>query len=213
MPSRHLHNTQTRIFNLDIAKILLQCSALMYERTSEPLQGALETTREALHQPLPSQEKIPPVDPSISQPGGVLQTAVGAVRANEISASLHQNNHEESVMASFAARLKIEYATVSELNSQSSAFCGCFWDPKSNYIIVAFKGTVPTEFVEWAGDFSYEPVEAGDYIRGFGRVHGGFMERIFPRRIEPGARLPYGEFRSVVTSKYGYQYLTVFLLL
>jgi hypothetical protein len=84
-------------------------------------------------------------------------------------------------MASFAARLKIEYATVSELNSQTSAFCGCFWDPKSNYIIVAFKGTSPTEFVEWAGDFSYEPVDAGDYIRGFGRVHGGFMERMFSR--------------------------------
>jgi len=31
------------------------------------------------------------------------------------------------------------------------------------------------------------------------------MERMFPRRIEPGARLPYGEYRSVITSKYGYQ--------
>jgi hypothetical protein len=50
MPPRHSHDTQTRIFNLDIAKILFQCSALMYERTSEPLQGALETTREALQQ-------------------------------------------------------------------------------------------------------------------------------------------------------------------
>ena len=191
MPPRHSHDSQTRIFNLDIAKVLFQCSALMYERTSEPLQGALKSTREALHKALPSQK--PTVDPSISQPGEVLQTAVGSATAKKILASLHQNNNEESEMASFAARLKIEYATVSELNSQSSAFCGCFWDPKSNYIIVAFKGTEPTEFDEWAGDFSYEPVEAGDYIRGFGRVHGGFMERIFPRRIEPGERLPYCE--------------------
>jgi hypothetical protein len=196
MPPRHSHGTHTRIFNLDIAKILFQCSALMYERTSEPLQGVLETTREALQETALSQR--PTVDSSISQPGEVLQTAVGSATAKQISASLHQRNDEESEMARFAARLGIKYATVSELNSQTSAFCGCFWDPKSNYIILAFKGTGLTEFVEWAGDFSYEPVDAGDYIRGFGRVHGGFMERVFPRRIQPGARLPYCEFRSVL---------------
>jgi len=181
----------------------------MYEHTSEPLQGALETTREALQQALPSQKPTKPtVDLPIFQPGEVLQTAVGSTTAKQISASLHQNNNEESAMAGFAARLKIEYATVSELNSQTSAFCGCFWDPKSNYIIVAFKGTAPIEFVEWAGDFSYEPVDAGDHIRGFGRVHGGFMERVFPRRIQRGGKLPYCEFRSVVRSKYDYQYPT-----
>src|SRR5260370_29981439 len=50
MPPRHSHGIQTRIFNLDIAKILFQCSALMYERTSEPLLDALETTRGALQE-------------------------------------------------------------------------------------------------------------------------------------------------------------------
>lgn len=195
MPPRDFHDTQTRIFNLDIAKILFQCSALMYEHTSEPVQGALETTREALHEALPSQK--PTVDPSNLQPGEVLQSAVGSATAKRISASLHENNDEESRMARFAARLGIQYATVSELNSHTSALFGCFWDPKNNYIILAFKGTNPTEFVEWAGDFSYEPVDAGDHIRGFGRVHGGFMERVFPRRIQPGERLPYGEFGSV----------------
>jgi len=124
---------------------------------------------------------------------------------------VHQNNNEENAMANFAARLEFKYATVSELNSQTSAFCGFFWDPKSNFIIVAFKGTSPTEFVEWADDFSYEPVQAGDYIRGFGWVHGGFMERIFPQRIAPGAKLPYCEFHSVVTPKHGYQYPNVLI--
>jgi hypothetical protein len=200
------HGTQTRIFNIDVAKILFQCSALMYERTSEPLRGVLETTREALQDALPSQE--PKADSSHPHPGEALQTAVGAATAKQISASLHQHNDEESEMARFAARLGIEYTTISELNSQTSAFCGCFWDPKSNYIILAFKGTSPTEFVEWAGDFSYEPVDAGDYIRGFGRVHGGFMERVFPRRIQRGARQPYCEFRSVPLPKYGYEYPT-----
>ena len=165
----------------------------MYEHTAGPLQGALEATRVALQQALPSQK--PTVDSSVSRPGEVLQTAVGsASTAERISAKLHQNNKEENKMATFAEGLGIEYATVSELNSQTSSLCGCFWEPKSNYIIVVFKGTEPTEFVEWAKDFSYEPVDAGDYIRGFGRVHGGFMESIFPQRIEPGARMPYGRF-------------------
>jgi len=39
------------------------------------------------------------------------------------------------------------------------------------------KGPPHTEFVEWVGDLSYGPVGTGNYIRGFGRVHGGFMER------------------------------------
>lgn len=34
----------------------------------------------------------------------------------------------------------IEYAPVSELNSVSSAFSALFWDPHSNWIVVAFKG-------------------------------------------------------------------------
>lgn len=195
MPPRHSQDTRTRIFNLDIAKILFQCSALMYEHTSGPVKGAIEATREALRDALPSQE--PTVDPSISQPGQVLQNAVGSATAKQISTALHEDNDEESKMVRFAARLGLKYVTVSELNTKTSAVCGCFWDPKSNYIILAFKGTDPIEFNEWAGDFSYEPVDAGDYLSGFGRVHGGFMERVFPRHIQRGAGLPYGEFDSV----------------
>ena len=205
MPPLHSHDTETRTFNLDIAKILFQCSALMYERTPEPLDGALKLTRQAQQTAQPPQN--PAVGASISQPGGVLQSAVGSVPAERISASL-QNNTAESVMIRFANRLGVKYSTVSDLDSQTSAFCGCFWDPRSTYIILAFRGTSPTDFVEWATDFAYEPVDAGLHIRGFGRVHGGFMERIFPRRIQRGGRLPYGGFRSVLTSKYSHEYPT-----
>jgi len=182
----HEHSTQTRIFNLDIARILLQCSAIMYEHTSEPLQAALERIREAPQTAPPSQNAS--VDPSVPRPGEAPQNAVGPTAAEEI-------------LRDFTEKLGIKYATVSELNSQTAAFCRCFWHPKEKYIILAFRGTGPTDFIEWAVDFSYEPMDAGDYIRGFGRVHGGFMERVFPRRIQPGARLPYCEFSPVPTSK------------
>ena len=58
----------------------------------------------------------------------------------------------------------------------------------------SIKGTEPTEFVEWVGNFSYEPVYAGDYIRGFGRVHGAY----FPATHRAGARMPCGTFHIEV---------------
>jgi len=94
--------------------------------------------------------------------------------------------------------LGMKYSTVSELNSQTSAAVGMFWDPKSTYIILAFKGTQPDEFVEWSGDFSYEPRDAGNWLRGWGKVHGGFLERVFPRKIAPGSRVPYYTIRDAV---------------
>lgn len=46
-----------------------------------------------------------------------------------------------------------------ELNSTSSAFCGLFWDPKGNWIVVSFKGTAPLEFGEWLSDLNAKLVE------------------------------------------------------
>jgi hypothetical protein len=178
-----------RVFNLDIAKLLFQCSALMYERTSSPLLDVLETTRGHFDPKGVSGAAL-----DAPKPGQALEGVIGLDQAKLVSECLHVNNNEENEMTRFAERLGMKYATVSELNTQTSACSGLFWDPKSTYIILAFKGTEPTEFVEWAADFSYEPRDAGDWIRGFGKVHGGFMERVFPRRPAPGSRVPYCEF-------------------
>ncbi|KAF8517171.1 alpha/beta-hydrolase [Hysterangium stoloniferum] len=143
----------------------LQCSALMYERTSAPFQDAL------------------------------LSAILGPDAASEVNRHLH-TNPEEDALAAFAHRLR--YNAVSELNSQASALCGMFWDPESTWIILAYKGTSPTEFVEWTTDFSFTPRDVGHWIRGWGRAHGGFVDKIFPRKIKPSARLPYGTIRQAV---------------
>ena len=179
-----------RTFNVDIAKLLFQCAALMYERTSSPLFGVLEKTRKEIGPDGVSTH----ITPETAAPGQVLEKVVGADTAKLVSACLHKDNAEENEMTRFAARLGMKYSTVSELNSQTSAAVGMFWDPKSTYIILAFKGTQPDEFVEWSGDFSYEPRDAGNWLRGWGKVHGGFLERVFPRKIAPGSRVPYCEF-------------------
>lgn len=197
MPSRHETHDQEapRIFNLDVAKLLFQCAALMYERTSSPLLDVLETTRDKV-----DVEGINSVTPDLAEPGQVLKDVVGSQAAALVSECLHKHNDEENEMTRFAAKLGMKYATVSELNSQTSACSGLFWDPTSTFIILAFKGTSPDEFVEWAGDFTYEPRDAGDWVRGFGKVHGGFMERVFPRKVAPGARVPYCECEANATS-------------
>lgn len=185
---REFHDEESpRTFNLDVAKLLFQCAALMYERTSSPLQGVLATTCSHL-----DKGKAPKdVDPDHMVPGQALENSIGASSAKFVSECLHKANAEENEMTRFASKLGMRYVTISELNSHASASAGLFWDPRSTYIILAFKGTQPDEFVEWSDDFSYEPRDAGDWIRGFGKVHGGFLERVFPRKLAPGSRVPY----------------------
>jgi len=76
--------------------------------------------------------------------------------------------------------LGIEFEPVSELNSMSSAYSALFWDVNSNWIIVAFKGTSPSEFDEWITDFNFTRVPVDKDLPGYGKVHRGFKERIFP---------------------------------
>lgn len=132
-------NTDSRrYFNLDIAKLLcvnlcflsgslksphrLQCSAVMYEHTSAPLQHALETRTE--QHPTPGHRTDS--NPDMNTPGALLVNELGANAATAVSAQLH-NHKEESMMNAFARKHGLQYATVSELNSQSSAVCGMFY--------------------------------------------------------------------------------------
>ncbi|KIM23393.1 hypothetical protein M408DRAFT_263942 [Serendipita vermifera MAFF 305830] len=73
-----------------------------------------------------------------------------------------------------------EYEPVSELDSASSAYSAMYWDKMSNWVVIAFKGTSPPEFDEWLVDFDYTRVPIGDYIPGYGCVHHGFKNRLFP---------------------------------
>ncbi|KAF8682425.1 Alpha beta-hydrolase [Rhizoctonia solani] len=81
----------------------------------------------------------------------------------------------------------IEYEPVSELNGVGSAFAALFWHPKEPWIVVAFKGTSPTEFDEWVTDLTFTRENIGHWIPGFGKVHSGFKARMFPDE----ARIPH----------------------
>lgn len=94
----------------------------MYERTSAPLQRALAIETEGLKTPGHRVD----TNPDGTLPGALLVNELGSHAATEVSKQLHRH-HEENKMNEFAKKHGLEYATVSELNSQSSAVCGMFY--------------------------------------------------------------------------------------
>ncbi|KAH8113125.1 alpha/beta-hydrolase [Phellopilus nigrolimitatus] len=183
------NKSNRRVFNLDAAKLLLQCAALMYERTSRTTRRAASVA--ASHSFHPHRH---PTDLGFTEtpPGSHITDLCGITGAQAVTAELHGASAEENTICSIARdKLGLSYSTVSELNNTGSAFCGLFWDPQDTFVIVAFKGTTPADFKEWTGDFTFQMREAGLWLRGFGRVHDGFMDKVFPRRIPPGSRMPY----------------------
>ena len=126
----------------------------MYERTSAPLRRALCTNTED-H---PTRGHRTDSNPDSATPGALLANELGTNAATVVSESLHTHS-EENQLVEFARKHGLEYSTVSELNSQSSAICGLFYDPRGTFIILAYKGTSLEEFNEWASDFTFEPSE------------------------------------------------------
>ncbi|KAJ1310414.1 hypothetical protein OPQ81_007149 [Rhizoctonia solani] len=93
----------------------------------------------------------------------------------------------DSTIRAHLASSGIEYEPVSELNGVGSAFAALFWHPQEPWIVVAFKGTSPTEFDEWVTDLTFTREDIGHWIPGFGKVHSGFKARMFPDE----ARIPH----------------------
>lgn len=192
-PISHSKNSDiSRRFDLDIAKLLLQCSALMYARTDAPLLAALRA-----EVPYSSAKHKRDNDADTTAPGALLANEIGESAAQALCTSLRMHP-EEVALRAFAQKYGLEYVTLSEMHSQSSATCGLFYHPRKAFIILAYKGTSPSEFGEWVTDLSFEPQCAGSWIRGFGKVHGGFLSRIFPDHVKRRTRMPYSTIRMAV---------------
>ncbi|KZT35994.1 hypothetical protein SISSUDRAFT_1050578 [Sistotremastrum suecicum HHB10207 ss-3] len=175
--SQQHYPSAERRFNLDVAKLLLQCSAIMYERYRAD---------EEVHIEVPD-ARLNPRYPALPNP--LVPGALGLSFKTET---------RTAAISRFANAHGLEYSTVSELNSQGEAFCGLFWSERGNFIILAYRGTAPTDFVEWSTDLSYELREGGTLIRGWDRVHKGFSEKAFPDHMPEGSRSPYDSIKLSV---------------
>lgn len=71
--------------------------------------------------------------------------------------------------------------TINDDNWQ--AYCSFFWDPASNWLVVAFKGTGAVEYADWVTDLTITMVPSSDFIpssSGNAKAIKGFHDRIYP---------------------------------
>ncbi|KAG8947106.1 hypothetical protein FRC04_010957 [Tulasnella sp. 424] len=241
-----------RFFDLDVARLLLQISALMYERShldtilavqtmqrSLNLQSlTLNSARERAAQLAHRANSVPGRlfeqlvrHNDRAPPDGVQSAARAAAASNHQDTEAHllqdDNSSAPTVMdvvnaADEASRGMIDiwasaygvaFEPVSELASLSKASCSVFWEPKSTWIVVAFKyailpshysrhisdytpllgnrGTDLRWFEEWAIDFTATFFDMSREIPTFNYVHDGFKERLFPVNATQGERRPW----------------------
>ncbi len=120
----------------------------MYERTSS-------TTREAIKDAVVRQDmRLNPHRPELARlnrfpvPGELIRDVFGRVGLTDVNQKL---KHSRTVgrIQQFTRQMEIEFEPISELTSMSSAYCALFWDTKSNWIVVAFKGTYSESDLAW----------------------------------------------------------------
>ncbi|KAG9025556.1 hypothetical protein FRB95_010060 [Tulasnella sp. JGI-2019a] len=181
------HNPRT--FDLDIAALLLQISALMYERdtkgTIEAVKDAQKRSHSLATESKDSSSAILDEDDSAgadsSDPGAVIRSLFAASDAKHILSTLNIGAKDsEAPIRKFVKRYGLRFAVASELRTTSQAYCSLFWQPEGKFVIVAFKGTDPTSFDEWATDFTAIFEDGSQDIPGFQYVHKGFKDRVLP---------------------------------
>ncbi|KAG8908989.1 hypothetical protein FRB99_000092 [Tulasnella sp. 403] len=179
-----------RTFSLDIAKMLLQIASLMYERDDD-LPNLISVVQNALTAMSPL-SRATNTSPTAADPGRLFTTLIGASKTNDVAGTVTvQQIKGSKTISNWASEYGICYQPVSELASLSQAYCSLFWDPRSTWVVVAFKGTDPRSFEEWTTDFTAQFSDAEKDIPGFRKVHRGFKERIFPSNLDSDDRQPW----------------------
>ncbi|KAF8309377.1 Alpha/Beta hydrolase protein [Cantharellus anzutake] len=157
-----------REFNLDIAKLLIQISSIVYERRSDAIYESVEETARSRGRTI-----------------SLAFTDINFVRDAPRLAKLGWNRRRwgTDVIEDFCKKTGLSYTPVSELSTSTSAFCSFFWKGGGNWIIVAFKGTGPIDYPDYVVDLTTRMVHADDVLPTFSQLHKGFRDRIWPSRL------------------------------
>ncbi|CAG8578163.1 3786_t:CDS:2 [Paraglomus occultum] len=92
-----------------------------------------------------------------------------------------------SYIHSQAQKWGLEFKSLSELGTNASPFCGAFYDRNKKFIVIAFKGTTPTEFADWIVDVSFMRTDGRTQL--FGEVHEGFYRMLFGKEKKGRSKL------------------------
>ncbi|KAI9470518.1 MAG: Alpha/Beta hydrolase protein [Benjaminiella poitrasii] len=85
----------------------------------------------------------------------------------------------EATIRTIAATYGLQFEGVTELKSLGGPFCGLYWSDSTltPFIIVAFKGTTPTNYSEFLVDATFQRTDARPFL--FGATHEGFYDALF----------------------------------
>ncbi|PWY98906.1 alpha/beta-hydrolase [Testicularia cyperi] len=170
-----------RIFDLEVSKLLMMLSALVYERDIEEVHNAAKT---CVHKEKKHQKLYTGRDDELTDAGSEIYDILGRA---------------DRKIAKVAKQWGLNYATISELATNTSPLCGAFWNPDFNFLILAFKGTNPVEFKEWAIDMTFNYTDGREWLPGYTKVHSGFYNQIFPHSLNNATGVfPYTEIRTTV---------------
>ncbi|KAG2237059.1 hypothetical protein INT48_001827 [Thamnidium elegans] len=168
-----------RTFDLSIAQTSVLLSSLIYERDAAKVKEAYVLYANS--------RKDPHITPA----------AIAELEA-KMKELLWQS---EFRIRQIAESWGLHFAGVSELKSLGGPFCGIFWSETSPFIMVAFKGTTPTNYEEFLVDATFQRTDARSFL--FGCVHEGFYESLFSTQGfgDQDIRDPYGAILAAVQAK------------
>ncbi|KAI9356069.1 Alpha/Beta hydrolase protein [Pilaira anomala] len=172
-------NCRRRTFDLSIAQTFVLLSSLIYERDSAKVNEAYKLYSEARKDP-----QVTPAD------------------LTKVEAKMKELFWESEVrIRQISESWGLHFAGVSELKSLGGPFCGIFWSETAPFIVVAFKGTTPTNYEEFLVDATFQRTDARSFL--FGCVHEGFYESLFSTQGfgDQDIRDPYGAILAAVQAK------------
>ncbi|KAI8379384.1 Alpha/Beta hydrolase protein [Radiomyces spectabilis] len=168
-----------RTFDLSIAQTFTVLSSLIYERHAQKVREAYELM--------------------ISQPDEInMDDDIETAAEKHLKELLSES---ERPIRDITARWGLNFAGVSELKSLGGPFCGIYWSDSHPFIVVAFKGTTPTNYEEFLVDATFQRMDARSFL--YGSVHEGFYEAVFPSThyASEDTRDPYGAILHAVNEK------------
>lgn len=126
-----------RTFDLSIAQTFVLLSSLIYERDTRKVRDAFDLYT--------SSRKAATAGSSSSRNPALEAQAEGIIESR-MKELLWES---EARIRQIAESWGLHFAGVSELKSLGGPFCGIFWSETAPFIIVAFKGTTPTNYVRY----------------------------------------------------------------
>ncbi|CAG8651359.1 6308_t:CDS:2, partial [Paraglomus occultum] len=141
-------------FSIDVAELLLMLSALMYEREHiDCIEDKSEEDMEDMVALEADDNNIEIVNSGRDQTPNEIQEEENEYKVED--GEKKKRDHSILYILRKANKWGLRFYKLSELGTETSPFCGAFYSEKHNFIVIAFKGTTPTDFAEWAVDATF----------------------------------------------------------